>query len=439
MAGTGGPDTVGDPGSRFPADGHPVSHVGVGLWYRWRHGVQFCLLAMLFVVTSTPGMINDTRAAAAAAWNLGTNATLDFAVVGFDDVPWSVVGVDGSLYTDRFPGAFLPAVPLYALVQDTDVDPTNPASIPLQPAGVTAALLVAAAAVVLTKVLEEVVDARTAMLASLVAVLATPVWSVAARALWTHTVGVLVLALAMLALARQRWWLAGTALGWAVLTRPTHAVTAAVIGLLVAWPRRSWRVLFAIALPSLAGLAVLSGYSRVLFGTWLPVAGYDAGRVTAVLGAEPALLGEYTWFEQVWGTFFDTYHGVVPYSLFLVPLAVGLVAGWRVAPDWARACMVAGVAYWLAQLRGNRFTGGAQFVGYRFPIEPLWLMVPVLVLGWVAVRGRSVVLRRITQGAVVASLVAMAVLVAATPLGVRAEPGQPIPPLVELDRAGTDR
>lgn len=434
-----GGDVVDDahrPGATSPRLAAPAAAVvDTFLWGRRRMVTLLCVLSLVYLVTSAPDMINDTRAAAAAAWNLATNGTLDVASVGFTEVAWGVVGADGGLYTDRFPGVFLPAVPFYWLAGAGTVVASDSATIPTQPAGVAAALMVAAAVVVLVEVLRSVVDERIALGAGLVAALATPVWSVAARALWPHSVGILVLGLALCAAVRERWWLVGAAMGWAVLTRPTHAVTAAAFGLFVAWSRRSWRVLVAIAIPSLIALAALSWYSHALFGTWLPVAGYDIGRVGSVLGADPAMIGDQTWTSQVWGTLFDRYHGVVPYSLFLVPLVVAVPAGWRSAPVWARAGMVAGLAYWAAQLRGNRFTGGVHFVGYRFPIEPLWLMVPVLVLGWVAWCTRSTWYRRATVATMAVSLVVMVVLVVRTPLGVRDEPGAPVPPLRELPTA----
>lgn len=413
---------------------------------RWRLAVVFCLVASVYLVTSAPTTINDTRATAAEAWNIANFGTMDFYAAGFDKTWHPVETTSGAMITNRFPGTFLPAVPFYWLLGSSVEGVEVVEDIPYGPAGVAAAVLVAIAVVAMIEVLREVVDDRLALAAGLVAAFATPVWSVAGRALWTHTVGIAMLSLALVAIVRERWWLAGGALGWAIFARPTYAIMAAVLGLGLGWMRRSVRPVLGIGIPSAAGMAALSLYTHRYFDSWLPVAGYNPGRVDAIVGRAPALLGQYTWSEQLVGTFFDLRHGVIPYSVFLVPVAVGVVVGWRRSPDWARVSLIAGAAYWILQLRGNRFTGGYDFVGYRFPIDPLWLMTPLLVVGCVALAKRSAGYRRLTMASVAVSLGLMAALVFTSPDGTRTEPhpwdpqgpesGDQVPSATSLETAG---
>ena len=99
------------------------------------------------------------------------------------------------------------------------------------------------------------------------------------------TVGLLCLLLALLALCRQRPWLAGLAIGAAGLTRPEFvgiAGLAAIVWLLASSRQRPWRAVFAdalrIGLPALAiPLAVLgafaaaAGFDRLIWENLWPV------------------------------------------------------------------------------------------------------------------------------------------------------------------------
>lgn len=382
------------------------------LFGRRRRVIVFLALSLVYLVTFGPYHVTDTLASSAAAWNVATNHTMDFASSGFDRMFWGVEGAGGGLITDRFPGTFLIAVPVYWLLPKTYVSNGELDQVPYEAGDVLAGLLIAGAVVVLIEVLRELVEPELALGAGLVIGLGTPVWSVASSSLWTHTVTLLMLAIALRALTSDRLLVAGGALGWAVFARPTIAFVALVIGVYLAIARRSVRPVLHIGLPSLLGAVALSVYSHRYFGTWLPAAGYRVDRVPAVLGLGPALLGEFSWREQIVGTFLDVDHGVFLYSLFLLPLLVAVPAGWRRAPDWTRASAVAGLLYWFMQLRGNRYTGGAGFIGYRFPLDPLWLMAPLLVIGSRSWADRSPVFRRVamaTAGVSVAWMVALAI------------------------------
>lgn len=264
--------------------------------------VDFCLVAVVYLVTSTPAMSNDTRASAAAAWNVANYGTLDFHAAGFE-VTWHMAdSPSGALLTDRFPGTFLVAVPFYWLLPVGGTTVSQVEAVPYGPSGIAAALLVAGGIVALVEVLRTVVTPGQALGSGLVVAFATPMWSVAGRALWTHSVGAAVLGIAVLAITRERWWLAGAALGWGVFARPTYAIMAAVLGIGLAWSRRAWGPVVGIGVPSAIGLASLSWYSHVYFGTWLPVAGYSTDRVDAMVGVRrpcsASSPGPSSWWEQ---------------------------------------------------------------------------------------------------------------------------------------------
>jgi hypothetical protein len=67
---------------------------------------------------------------------------------------------------------------------------------------------------------------------------------------------------------------------------------------------------------------------------------------------------------------------------FIVPLLFGVRASWRAAPPWVRCAAVCGVVYLLVEFKSNRFSGGAPFWSYRYPLEGLTLLAPPLLLAW---------------------------------------------------------
>lgn len=374
----------------------PVEGIVGALTGPHRKWLLFLLLLVLFGVTSTwqGRLVNDVRVSSAQAWLLATHGTLDVREVGVNVVGHGVETSDGGLVSDRLPGAWLPAVPAYLLApgMDVELDPDRhlDTQVPVWPAAITAAALVAGALVVLHEVLRGVFNRRRALGVTLVAGLGSSVWGVAADGMWTHTTGVLVLAAALHALQRERYWMAGGWFGIAMLVRPTHAFTALGVGVCLAIAQREWRRLPEIGVPSAAGLGVMSLYSKSVFDTWLPIGGYDSERIGAILGADEAMTGDYTMLEQLTGTLFDPYHGLLLYSPFLVVCILFFAHGWRRSPAWARAATIGGLLYWAAQLRGNRFTGGSNFFGPRFPIEPLWLMTVTLASAWFVAMQRTV-------------------------------------------------
>src|ERR1035438_787838 len=88
---------------------------------RWPAFTVFCAVAVVYISTGTYGanQSRDTMTAAVAAWAIGARHTLDLSFLQMAKhslLLWAVPGAHGSLVSNRFPGAVLLAVPLYALV-----------------------------------------------------------------------------------------------------------------------------------------------------------------------------------------------------------------------------------------------------------------------------------------------------------------------------------
>jgi len=283
----------------------------------------------------------------------------------------------GDLISNREPGLVGLAALFYWLLPFTSTFNVAPASI-------AAALVTAAAMATLALVLCRLVSRKTALTAALIAGTATTTWSVSGTSLWPHSPDQLYLAAAVLALAAGRSSWAGLAFAAAVLTRPPLAVVAAVTGIWQAWTRRSLRPLVLIGAITATGLAALLAYAHAFWHGGLDsqyeTVGSGGGFVTPFLDVSPHAWEQFA--INILGTLISPGRGVLVGAPFLVVLAPGLRHAWRVAPNWVRSAAVGGAAYLAIQLKANLFGGGATFWSYRYPLETLTLMAPLLVLAW---------------------------------------------------------
>lgn len=249
---------------------------------------------------------------------------------------------------------------------------------PLWPATLSAVLTTAAAAAVLALVFQGLGGSRrTAAAGGLVFGLATGAWAVASTASWTHGPAMLAVALALLAVQRERWGAAGAAFAFAILTRPHLAVVAASVGLVVAWRRRTLRPAVVLGLTSGAGLLAIVAYNTSIWGEASISGGYGDGFERQFAHSD---LG---WFvSNVVGGLFDPHHGLLVWAPFLVVLAVAAVAERRHLVDWSTAAAVGGIAYLLIQWRANAFAGGEGHFAYRYPLEALTAAAPALYVGY---------------------------------------------------------
>jgi hypothetical protein len=80
---------------------------------------------------------------------------------------------------------------------------------------------------------------------------------------------------------------------------------------------------------------------------------------------------------------------VLLYSPILILAVLCIPAGWRRAPDWARAALIGGALYEVIQLRLNRYSGGTLFYSNRLVLELFLLAAPLVVLGYQEWRERG--------------------------------------------------
>ena len=339
----------------------------------------FLSLSVLLVASanSGPAQVNDTRASALASWSLGT--------LGHTALPdvwpasanyWGVETPSGEIYTNRFPGVAYWAAPAYALASTFDPRPApaHPFLVDLRPASWTAAVTVAAAGVAGFVLLRRTLPQNWALGSSLVLILGTGLWSVAADSLWPHGPAALFLLIGLFGWRDQhRLVVIGAAAG-AVLVRP-HIAVALVVLAIYAWFRDGDRRDGLAFLGGTGlGLAMLSAYSLAVFGVWTPTAGYDpASHLEGLVVHGPGqTIGAIT------GALVGTERGVLLFSPILAVAGVAVVIAWRQLPAWTLASAAAGLAYLLIQVRAVGHLGGDQFFGARVSLESVVLSAPAL-------------------------------------------------------------
>lgn len=349
---------------------------------RWLWFAVFVPLMLLYLWTlrTNPSAINvDAPSVVPSAIGIARHGT-PIVPVSFwgPGNPCAMLLGHGTAISDRTPGLIYLAVPVYWLFGARDPSYELPAS-------AEAALITAAAMGTLALVFARFVSHRTALLGALVAGTATTTWTVSGVALWPHGPDQLVIALALCGLAADRFARAGLAFGLGLLIRPLLGFPAAVAGLVASWKARSIRPALAIAVPAGCCLAFYAWYAHH-YWTGGP-SGDKQAFLTATHGYGGPLteLGLSAWLAlavKLAGFLVSPGRGILIGSSFLLALLPGLRRAWRVAPTWVRSSAAGAVIYMLIQLKGEVFTGGYDFWGYRYPIEMLTLCAPLLLLCW---------------------------------------------------------
>jgi hypothetical protein len=362
--------------SRLPSRAlHAIEQSGLALWL-----VVFLPLLGLYIATlrvDGSTMITDTVSVTPSAWELAHHGTPRIPL----DTPawqaWLIPSGSEHVISNREPGLIGLAAVFYFVFHSASIFDVTPASL-------AAAVVTAAGVATLTLVARKVVSARAALVAGAVMGIGTTAWAVAGTSLFPHGPDLLYLSLAMLAVSTDRFALAGVAFGLAVLTRPPLAIAAAVIGLWASYERRSVRPALAVGVPAVLGLGGLLLYSHTFWGGGLQSQYTATGMGGDYTGATTAI-GIDAWGRfvgNIVGTLISPGRGIVFGSPFLIVLALGCRAAWRVAPWWIKSSALAGLLYMLALLKASRFQGGSPFWSYRYPIEMLTLAAPLLVLAW---------------------------------------------------------
>lgn len=338
-------------------------------------GAVFVVCLLVYVPTVTTSYVNtDAGANSLAAWRFAHTGTpwmdgLDLREPG--DVPHFARGRDGHMVTTRTPGQIWAASPFYLGSSADQRDWSH------HRGGVAAAAMTAAAMALLFLGLVRAGAGRGWSLGgTAVVAFTTPVWSVSANALWTHPVTLLGICGAVWASSRERWWLTGVFLAAGMTGRMHVALIAAVLGLGLAWSRRSPGIAVRIAVPTLISLGLLSVWSRFVFGASDPRGAYANHPVSDMV---PAAGGAWGYLVDLAGFLVAPDRGLLVWTPVLLVLLPAVARGWRTAPDWTRWLAVGGVAYSLAQVGLNVFHGGDVIYGYRLALELLVAVTPLCV------------------------------------------------------------
>lgn len=324
--------------------------------------------------------VNDGQAAAWPAWafaHLGT-----FHLEHVHPLPHNVwfSHSHGHVVSNRTVGVILVGVPAAFLMHSAHQ---------MAPAVLTASLVTAMAGANLALLFRRLVaPGRLALSSGIALGLGTGFWTVAGSELWTHGPDALWLSFALLALSSSRLWLAGGAMGPAILTRPHLAVVAALLGLALAWAHRSWRPMLAFGAPGAAGILLVLLWNKWLFGHATLGGGaysYAAERLTTAgthQGSSPLLNFASSTLTTLAGSLVSPSRGLLTYSPFLLVGVIALARKWRSVPTWTQLSLIAGVAYALVQSRINGFGGGYGYYSNRLMLETLVLSVPAGVIAY---------------------------------------------------------
>lgn len=333
------------------------------------------------------GVGTDAYAASAEAWRISTSGSPWMDGIDVTDLKgvhnrielgrWIEPAPNGHVVAQRMAGPVLAALPFYLLLAH-DPDPT---AFSLAPGAVAAAAWTSLSVVLLFLALRRRLGDALATAVGLAFAFATPTWAVSANGVWTHTVTQLGLAGATYMLSRERWWLAGVFFGIGMLGRPHLAVVAALVGLGVGWTKRSAAPVVGIAVPTLVSLAAISVWNHWMFGVWsLTGAGYGGKISQAAQGYSGSSEYDVSGSQvlNIVGFLVSPARGLLIWTPVLLLFLPAVYRSRRSLPGWSVWLAVGGVLYTFVQLRVNYFSGGVGFYAYRYGLELLTCLVPVL-------------------------------------------------------------
>jgi hypothetical protein len=302
------------------------------------------------------------------------------------NVGWFVMSPRGpvSLYP---PGAPMLAAPLYA-ISDQPLIPTPlrgterpelgaiDTAIPsVVPATAVAVVTTALAVTFLCAMAMELgLSKRHAVASAWVLGLGTGLWSVAADQLWQHGPATMWMALALWAGARHSYLTAGLAFGLAVATRPITAIILASTVIALALSRQELGKAVRLGVGAIPGVAFLFAYNWWVFGI-LSIRGGYADRFDGRL-VDSSLI---SYLENIGLGLFHPLRGLLVMSPFIPVLLMGARRAWRTSTAFERGSTLGAVLYLLFIWRAEQFAGGAGFWSYRYPLEALIALVPLMV------------------------------------------------------------
>jgi uncharacterized integral membrane protein len=357
----------------------------------------FLAASAVYAPTVSTGVSTDVSATSLTSWQIahtGQPWMEDLDLSAETPIPYFGPGADGHTVTLRTPGPILAGVPFYLGSSEDQSD------VSYRRSGLGAALLSAGAVALMYLALRTRMSSLGALGLSAVFALATPMWSVSADAMWTHSVTAFAVAGGAWSMSRERWWLTGAWLGIGVLARPHTVVIAAVVGLGMAWSRRSPVIAVRVGITSAMGLAALLLWNRYVFGVWSVQSGYGKD----IDGLVPGSGGGAGYLENLAGFLVSPDRGFLIWTPMAALLLPAVIRSWREVPAWSRWLATGGVLYTLIQLQLNVFTGGDAFYAYRLGIELLVCVVPVYAFSLAHTRQRARAFAPVLVGLMVAAI-----------------------------------
>lgn len=388
----------------------------------WVFLAVFVPLFALFLSTARTDLPYHIDAATNVftAWSIGTTGSPILSqhaelIEHPAEFAWVVASSRGPV-SQYPPGAAFLAAPLYATVwqeaslvtlvasnagEDISVRVPVPKLFP--GAVVASATTAAALAFTALTVIQLGFSVRTAMLTAAISGLGTGAWSVAADALWQHGPNMMWVALGIYLACREKWTWAGIAFGALFVTRPPAVLIGIALGVMLLF-RREWPAAGRLLIGTVPGVAALVVYNWWLFGTLTVSGGYGDAFAAEVVSTD---LGWYL-FNLV-EAFIGPDIGLLVWSPFLALITLALVSSARQAPRWALAAAIGGACYLLLQLKANRASGGGGFSYYRYPLETLTALAPLLVVAWQQLWGTGWIAKIALAGTAGFAIVAHAV------------------------------
>lgn len=354
----------------------PASTRSATPWHR-AHRVAIALFLVTFLVfaatASRSYLCLDVWSSNLSSYQVATTGSpyLDgVSVPELDGHPLRWVWIDddapnGHIVITRSPAVVIAGLPAYLL--------TQPSSMTVVPAAVTAALLSAIAVLLMYLALLPLMRRWQALAAAGAFAFTTPVWSVAANGIWPQTISVLGIAIVAWAAPHQRWWLMG--LGGVLLlwARPHAALIVAVVGLVLAWRERRIGIALRAGVPGVGSVLLLSLWTRWVYGSWNPIGVYGAGGLAYVHESVFSV-------SKQLGMWVAPDRGILVFTPVLLVLLPALVRSWRSLPAWSTALLVGGLAYTVLQSALIGFNGGDPIYGYRCGLEFLACATPAFAL-----------------------------------------------------------
>lgn len=335
------------------------------------------LLGFSLTATYSGPTIMDVWSGALQAWGLGTTgrpwlevvgdpAAVTYAMENLKGFGW----VNGHIVYANAIGSWMFTAPFYAILGD-------PSQFGLLGTAVAAVVFSALGVLWMYLALYRIVPHGYALIGAGIYAFGLPTWSVSADGTWGHTITQCAIAGAALAAAKNKWWLAGLALGVGSFARAHLLLIPAVLGTGMAWSRRSVVPVLQVGLTSAASLAVLVGLNTIVYGE--PSIG--GGRTDPLSRVE---LGDdvrgISYFKNLAGFLISPGRGILVFTPLLVVLLPAVIKHWRTMPDWTRWLAAGGITYTAAQLWVAHFFGGDAYNGYRLGLELVTCLVPLYTL-----------------------------------------------------------